>query len=246
MTETGLTRRNALTFALAGLASGSLMSAIRARAGSGAEPLTAPSQPMVLTRRLSRGLRDGMTIVVTRSWRVAFTQQARGIAVRGEQIEVSVEAPPQLAPLSEIEQSRPTSGIFPILLGPDGLIMAAGAASDADTVDAALAAARGVMAQHGLSSGSVAQHARYLADLQQAGSSLLEAWPADLFYPSPLPRRIVREVALPDGQTGEFELRWTASTQADSPLLREARREVLTRIGESERRSSEDWSLAPD
>lgn len=242
MTETGLTRRHALLFAMGGAALGSGVSVARALEG---ERIALPAEPMVLTRRLTRGLRDDAVIVVTRRWRITFARQARGIAVNGEQIEVTVEAPPQLAQLSAIEEARPTTGLFPILLGPDGAIMAAGDPGDARSVDAALLAAQRVMAQHGLSADSVAQHALYMAQLQQAGSSLLDEWPADLFYPSPSARRIVRQIALPDGGTGDFELRWQATPQAGSALLNEARREVLTRIGESERRSSEEWSLAP-
>ena len=82
-----------------------------------------------------------------------------------------------------------------------------------------------------------------MAQLQAAGSSFLDEMPGDLFYPSITPLREVRQVPLGEGMVGEFEIRWEASAKADTGLLENARREVITRIGESERRSSEDWLL---
>lgn len=242
MTETGLTRRHAFVFAMGGLLLGSAMLAPSAQAASGISP---PAGSMVLTRRLTRGLSGDAAIVVTRSWRITFSAQARGMAVSGEQISVTVEAPAMLAQLSKIEESRSTEGMFPILLAPDGRIVAAGEATSRTSFDAAVQVAQEMMAQQGFAQGSVSQHARFMAQLQQAGASLLDEWPADLFYPSTLPSQIVRQVELPDGGSGEFELRWEARTHPDNLLLHEARRVVITRIGSSVRQSSEDWTLVP-
>lgn len=119
MDTAGVTRRQACQFALGGLA----LSAAPAGALSA---LMAPTGPCVLTRRLKRGLRDTKFIAATRSWEVTFARQSRGMAVRGEQISVLVEAPERLAPLAKIEQERSTDEMFPILLAGDGLIVAAG------------------------------------------------------------------------------------------------------------------------
>jgi len=220
--------------------------------GSGAFPLqpllaqsvTLPNGACALTRRLSRGLRDGNAIVVTRTWRVTFAEQARGVAIGGEQMSVSVEAPPRLAPLAQIEEARSTEGIFPILLAPDGTIMAAGPGTSPSSVDAAIETAQSLLKASGYADGTVAQQGIYMAQLQKAGSSLLDEMPGDLFYPSTKPVHDVRQLALPDGTSGEFELTWQASVNEGTKLLETARREVITRIGSSERRSNEEWSLS--
>lgn len=198
-----------------------------------------------LTRRLSRGLRDGTAIIVTRSWNVSFARQARGFAITGEQSAVLVEAPEHLAPIAKIEEERSSEGMFPILLAPDGTIMAAGQSTSQASFNASVATAQDLLEQSGLAKGRVEQQGVYMAQLQKAGSSLLDELPGDLFFPSTAPFREVRKVALPDGGTGEFELRWVASVVEGTSRLDKAQREVITRIGSSERRSSEDWSLTP-
>ncbi len=237
-----LKRRHALVFAASGaVACSGLLPSLALALG----PVVLPTNPMVLRRRLSRGLRDGKAIVVTREWRVEFLPQSRGISISGQQIGVAVEAPPALARLSEIEQTRSTDSMFPILLSQEGIILAAGDTTGGGSVSAALKAAEDLMTQKGLSAKSAAEQRQFLAQLQKTGSSLLNEMPGDLFYPSTIPVRETREVALADGGVGEFEVRWSASALAQTQLLERARREVITRIGKNERRSSEDWTLSP-
>lgn len=242
MTGRSLTRRHALLFAMSGLAVGGGLHAIPA---FGAEVVAWPTQSLRLTRRLSRGLRDGKAIVVTRSWRIEFARQGKGAAVSGEQLSVLVDAPPKLAQLSQLEEQRSTLGLFPILLAPDGTIMAAGTGTTRQTMDAAIATAQEIFAEQGFSATNVAEQGQILAQMQRAGASLLDEMPGDLFYPATEPFRDIRRIALPDGGSGEFEVSWEASIYEDSLLLKTARREVVTRIGTSARRSSEDWSLTP-
>ncbi|MDJ0978506.1 MAG: hypothetical protein QNI87_08205 [Erythrobacter sp.] len=240
MIADGLTRRHAWLFTMGALACGAAPFPTSLLA---AQSVAWPSGTCTLTRRLSRGLRDGQAVVVTRSWRVTFAQQSRGVAVMGQQASVSVEAPPKLARLSQIERERSTHKMWPILLSPDGTIVAAGQLTTRASVNNAIKVAEAIFEEEGLSGDSAAQQARYLAQLQRAGSSLLDQLPGDLFCPSTTPFHDVRRVALPDGGYGEFEVNWRARAQEGSTLLDIARREVVTRIGESERRSSEDWSL---
>lgn len=202
-----------------------------------------PDTPMRLTRRLSRGLRDGAAIVVTRNWRVTFTPQARGIAINGEQTGVEVDAPPALKPLSEIEANRSTAGMFPILLSPTGTIVAAGEMTSQTSIDAGMREAAALFEQSNGSAQTKEEQIRVLAGLRQTGASLLDKMPGDLFYPSIMPLREVRSLDLPDGSKGEFEIGWEATHQTGSTLLKRARREVITRIGSSTRTSSEEWSL---
>ena len=242
MSDQGLSRRRTLLFARSAIATGALVPLGLAQA---ATKVTSPTFPMLLTRKLSRGLRDGNAVVVTRQWRVEFSQESRGVTITGEQTAVSVSAPPALAQLAQIEEERATDGMFPILLSSDGVIMAAGENTSQASIDAALKAAEEVMMARGLAQASAAEQRQVMAQLQAAGSSFLDEMPGDLFYPSTTPLREVRQVPLGEGMVGEFEVSWEASAEAETGLLENARREVITRIGESERRSSENWRLEP-
>ena len=68
--------------------------------------------------------------------------------------------------------------------------------------------------------------------------------PPDLFYPSTAPLKTVQAVDLPEGLTGEFELTYESQRAQDGEWMERAEREVVTRVGDSERRSSEVWAMA--
>ena len=242
MSDQGLSRRRALLFAMSAIAAGAGSQLSPARATS---KVTSPTSPMLLTRKLSRGLSDGEAVIVTRQWRLQFSQESRGVSISGEQTDVSVDAPPPLARIAQIEEQRSTADMFPILLSSEGVIMAAGENTSQASIDAALKAAEEVMMARGLAQASAAQQRQVMAQLQAAGSSFLDEMPGDLFYPSTTPVREVRRMPLGDGAFGEFEVSWEASAGADTGLLESATREVITRIGASERRSSENWRLEP-
>lgn len=240
MKALALTRRQASLAALRNVALFGLVAPSRLWAG---QTVQIPAGACLLTRRLVRGLRDNRSITVTRSWRIEFSRQSRGIAISGEQVSVSVNAPERLKAIAKIEEERSTQGLFPVLLAPDGTIMAAGQNTTEASVDTAIELAQQLLAAAISKASEPSQHAAYLSKLQVAGSSVLDEMPGDLFYPSTEPFREVRRIALPDGSSGSFEMRWQASAQDGSGLLKTARREVITRIGESARQSSEDWSL---
>ena len=239
MDAAGLSRRHATLLALGALVFG--RTALPARAAAESVPL--PGSDCLLSRKLVRGLRDGNAITVARNWRITFTRQSRGIAISGEQVSVTVEAPEKLAPITKIEKERSTAGLFPILLEPGGMIVAAGKNTTQSSFKAAVSAAEAMLAKLGGGKDAATTHARYLAELQLAGTSLLDVMPGDLFYPSTKSIRDVRRIALPDGGSGEFEVSWEAKAKPGSGLLETARREVITRIAASERRSSEEWAL---
>ena len=240
MKALALTRRRASIAALRSVALFGLVVPSRLWAG---QAVQIPAGACLLTRRLVRGLRDNRSITVTRSWRIEFSRQSRGIAISGEQVSVSVSAPERLKAIAKIEEERSTQSLFPILLAPDGTITAAGQNTAEASVDAAIELAQRLLAAAISEASEPSQHAAYLSRLQEAGSSVLDEMPGDLFYPSTEPFREVRRIVLPDGSSGSFEMRWQASAQSGSGLLKTARREVITRIGESARQSSEEWSL---
>ena len=234
------TRREALLVTMASLGTAFGFSILPTHAFAG---IFIPSHGMLLKRRLIRGLNDGNKIIVDRGWNVQFTRQSQGIAITGTQISVSVSAPKALASFVEIEKARSTQNMFPILLSPEGTIMAAGSFTSQESVAKALTTAEDFFIKRGLSAANAAQQIRAMEQLQQSSAKMLDEMPGDLFYPSTQPVRQARSVNLPNGAKGEFEVSWQASTQAGETLLKHARREVITRIGKSERVSSEEWWL---
>lgn len=212
-------------------------------------PLPLPDRPLRLTRVLTRGLGDGGSsgITVRRWWDVMFERQGRGIVVSGRQTGAVVDAPPRLAEFARIEQQRDASGMLPLMLSDHGsIITAAAAQSESDAVAAALRAAEGVIARQSTLPGDErARISYYLAEVHRAGSGLLEVLPGDLLFPSgpAVDRR--EAVALPDGLTGQFALRYAAEAQPDAPWLARAERRVVTSVGGFDRQAAETWTLGP-
>jgi len=231
-----LARRELLGAVFAGMGAFSLPAFARASV-----PL--PQGTMVLSRRIERPLMDGQKIVVTRKWLVSFANHPQGISITGRQIDVTVDAPIQLAALADIERSRSTDGMFPILLSPAGLIAAAGQ-QEAD-VDVARAArtAEAMIAKSGASEGQKLATAHVLSQLQMASGSLFDNLPPDLFFPSGKPSHNIRPVNLPDGSTGQFELNYDAQPCSSGGWLQQASRKIVTRLGNTTRYSLEMWSL---
>lgn len=235
------TRRTVLaTLAGAGLA-GAVMGRGAALAGAA---VALPGGPMLLERRLERGLGDRAAITVTRCWRIGFARQARGITVSGNQIMAEVEAPDHLAELARIERQRDDSAVFPVTLGDDGLIMlpAMPGAAQGDLARS-LAAAEALIARQPVPAETRARYLHYLALMHQAGAGLFERMPADLFYPTGVPVERREALMLADGTTGSFTLVWSAMRAPQAGWLAEGERIVITRIEGLERRSRERWRL---
>ncbi|MEM9500252.1 MAG: hypothetical protein AAF941_00270 [Pseudomonadota bacterium] len=236
----GITRRGALGSAMAVAVAGLAGQAVPAGA---ARPSIIPSQPMKLARRIERGMRGGAILTVERFWQVRFARQGDGIVITGEQISARVDAPQALAALAHIEESRSTTGMFPILLSGDGSILAAGDYIQGSDLDAAVGQAETMIAKRAVPQDAKAQLLYYLSQLQRSSTTLLDRMPPDLFFPISPPSRAVRPVSLPDGLMGEFEVTYEARPAPGCDWLDRAVRRVITRIGNSERRSSEVWLL---
>ena len=236
-------RREALgTMMLVGSAFACGQVTVPARA---AAPLAIPDGTQRLTRRIERSMRADATLAVERGWHIAFARSGRGIAITGQQVEALVEAPESLAPLAEIEQSRVTDDMWPIMLSDDGRVVAAGSGVREADFAAALDEAERMIGEMDMSASAQEMARQNLAQLYRAGSSLLERLPHDLFYPSLGPQREVRRLDLSGGMTGEFEITYEATPVAESGWLERAERQVVTRVGGSERRARETWTLAP-
>ena len=236
-----VTRRSVLGGAIAGAFVGVGMPTAPLLA---AQPVRIPDRPMRLTRRLERGMRGGTVLVVEREWLVTFAGQGSGFAITGDQTSAIVDAPRELAPLAQIERTRSTANMFPILLQPNGKIAAAGQYTKASDLGAAVEKAEAIVSERAIPGDAKAVQMQYLAQLQRASSSLLKHMPADLFYPATNSSQTRRPVSLPDGLVGEFEVTYEAHRAPNEQWLGRAERQVVTRIGTSERRSREVWTMA--
>jgi len=67
--------------------------------------------------------------------------------------------------------------------------------------------------------------------------------PPDLFFPTNTQFEDSRNIPLPDGTMGEFELIYRARHASKGPWLETAERHVRTRIGEGMRHSYEVWTM---
>lgn len=206
-------------------------------------PIGLPETPQRLTRRTEHSLGDGNWIKVQRNWQLIFTRQGHGISVTGEQISANVDAPPSLAPIAAIEESRSTASMWPILLNESGLIVAAGKGVDEEDMAAAVALAERMIAARPIPQAEIDAHRQHLAEMQKAGSSLLDVLPDDLFFPTVGPMHAVRQIALPDGMTGEFEFSYFARAVPERGWLDQAERTIITRLAGTERIAREYWQL---
>jgi hypothetical protein len=219
-----------------------------AQVGAAAPPrhqhFTPPREPLVLTRTLVRGLRDGHQIVVRRSYAVEFVTLDDGYRVNGQLLETTVEAPPRLAALAEIERKRPDEGTFPIELDRDGRIRSGPHRTPADSpvAEAALTRTRAMIATSGLAGADQREADRQLGQLAAAAGAGGQ-WPADLFTGASGERQERRAIALPDGEQGEVTVSIRAEGPIEGGLSSSMVRTVTTVMAGSTRVSSEAWNI---
>lgn len=209
------------------------------------QPFAPPATPMLYTRRLERGLVGGASLTVTRSFAVRFVREADGFRVEGEQVEVAVEAPPQLDALARLERERVETALFPLQLDSAGSIRQGADAIESAQLDAAVreAAAQIERGQH--TTDERAELRAFVETVHRSSTALLTELPRDLFAPGDAPREERRVLDLPGGITGLVRMTFAASRDLATGLMREARREVVTEIADDRRRTVESWSLAP-
>lgn len=236
-------RRQLLRFA----AAAALMPAFMSRS-AGAAPtarFAPPPGPMRYTRELRRELGVNAALTVSRSFAVRFVPLAGGYRVEGEQVEVRVDAPEELAQFAALERQRREIGLFPLLLDGAGLIHGAEVPVDTAQLDIAVRQAIARFAHAGASPDELAEHQRFVSALHQGAAAILTALPKDLFAPGDPDRTTRQNVALPDGAAGEVTVRFTAQADPGTGLMERAMREVLTELSGERRRTVEDWNLAP-
>lgn len=203
-----------------------------------------PSAPMLLTRTLRRSLSDGREVISRRRYELHFLRDGDGFRVEGRLIDSSVEAPPVLHALAEIERTRPDSGLFPMRLDATGLIIPEASAPSAE---ARRQAASQAAAQIRGSAMSSAQKETALGSLGQfAAQGAQTPVPLDLFRPAPGRHVESREVAMPDGGQGLITIEIDATPSTRGPLLATLDHTITTALGTDRRVVTEQWALLPE
>lgn len=203
-----------------------------------------PPSPMRFWRCLERSLRDGEKICVIRNWQVEFRALGRGIAIFGVQLDASVDAPPSLAALAEIEENRSTDAMWPIILTEEGKMIGEQSSLQADDLAAAMETARQLISDSPIPSSQKQARIAHLNAMNQAGTLALEKMPEDLFFPSGGLQHAREELDLPGGLKGEYEFSYEAHSSTQGDWLHRASRQVITRIGEINAYAKEKWSLS--
>lgn len=211
-----------------------------AESGPYISPFIAPAAPMVLTRVLRRPLADGQEVVSVRSYLLQFLPEAGRIRVDGSLLAVTVEAPPTLAPLAEMERRRSDDGIFPMWLDANGMLLP-GAATRLPEPGRQQAVDRTANWLGGFPL-SPAEEVQAMASVTTLGSSAAgrTPWPEDLFRPTAKSRREVRALSFAHGE-GEVTVE-SETTVADGLLVSYARSTVTEFAGER-RVVTEEWLL---
>lgn len=205
-----------------------------------------PSGPLRYTRKLRCELADGTAIEAERFFAVRFVRDNAGYRIVGEEGALPrVSGPAPLEPLLKLERERREIGLFPLRLDHAGLIVTEPAEAGSPQLARAIDEALRLVHASDLDAGQRSAAAAFLQAGEQAAASLVTKPPADLFFPSTPIFEDHRNVALPDGGAGSISLRFTASADPASGLMQQAKREVVTRLGQSERRTVENWSIAP-
>lgn len=200
---------------------------------------------MDFTRRLRRELPGGAAIDVLRSFRIRFSRMTGGFRVDGEQLGAHVDAPTSLASLARLEQERVETGLFPMLLDASGIIVAGPSGRIPSDMSEAVTEALGMIAQSRLSSAGQASAREFVLGLQLVASHITSLVPPQLFIGLQQAYADTRDLPLPDGQRGSVSVQFTHSPDPISGLLDHAERVVITRVGGAERRTLEEWRMAP-
>lgn len=241
-----MNRRQTLLGCLALLPAGVLLPAT-VPLSAGAPPVFRPQAGSYrLARRVSRQLGAGATLMVERAWTIELTSQEGGFLVAGRQAGVTVDAPPSLAFLAQLEQDRIEEGMFPIMLDQTGVMAFAPAGQADEVVAQAVDQVRQLLTvDRARDTAGKEQGNRFLDTLQQAGQAALAAWPPTLFAPGTQDHTDERTVDLPDGTLGVVRVRTVALSDPRTGLLERFERQVETRFGGDRRVGVEAFFLSP-
>lgn len=201
-----------------------------------------PERPLRLRRELERGLGGGASLLVTREWECRFSALESGARIEARQLAVTVDAPPPLASLAEIERKREVTGLFPMTLDSNGVIV--GWPEGDASIQHAVERASRLIEERAREQNASQDVRRQLAEIGRTAASLVSQVPRDLFFPQAGKRSESRALDLPGGAEGSYEVSVSVSAEPASGLLRQSERRIVTRIGDSARVSRETWAIA--
>lgn len=187
-------RKAILAAGAAALLPGLVLGASAPPPAARARAFVAPPGPLILTRTVQRGLPDGKEIVSTRRYELRIVPDGKGFRVDGHLLDVTLDAPPSLAALADIERRRKDDGLFPFYLDARGFIASRATARDETATQRADQSAR-----RSIDIGPMPEPDRRLSEtfvgrlLAREGGAGGQ-WPVDLFRPVPGRRSETRAV----------------------------------------------------
>lgn len=202
-----------------------------------------PVEQLMLSRTVIRELSDGKQIKVTRRYAVHFAAVESGFLLDGKLVDVSVDVPPLLGGLAEIERRRDETGMFPVRIDSSGTILAGqeGGQVDRRVRDEMTARASVVLAETGMLKENLQLGTRFVAQAMQAPPR--SSWPFDLLLIQPGEHRQSRVVSLASGEEGRIEVVTRVDTLLPCGLPRTIERTVVTILAGSRRVSREIWAF---
>ncbi len=228
--------------ALAPLAGAAIIDPVAAESTTGFAP---PNTPMMLSRTVIRELSDGKQIVVKRSFRIQFVNSGSGYTLNGAPIGVTVDVPPVLERMADLERQRSEPGPFPLVLDNRGIIHdpAGSEVPDQQARDRARAVGSSLLQAAPIAQQTKVETIQFLDKMVSDPRSA--PWPVDLFSAKDAERHLHRSVALADGSQGEVDvvLRVGKWLPCGMPALFE--RVITTDLAGTRRVSREVWSLEP-
>ena len=207
--------------------------------------LVYPSTPMRFTHRLEKSLRNGETIMAERAWKIEFKPHGRGVQIRGVQVSALIAGPEKLERMKVFERERSTASMWPITLSEQGRMVDSGDFKSAEDVRRTMEIAIEMLEERGDSPEQMEVHRRNLATIAMASEKLTDLFPEDLFYPSGQELRSNSPLDVSEDQVGTYELIYTSEIASDGPWLKTAMRNIVTKIGDNEQWSRDDWTMGP-
>ena len=226
----------AVALALAAMAGGAPAEA------QSAQPFSPPQSGLLLSRTLVRSLPDGKTITTRRSYEVRFTRVGAGFRVDGELLDVSVDAPPSLLALADLERRRPDNGLFPIQLDASGMIASAREPLASPAIDRAAALVSQRIGGSGLAALDMAQAQAFVARLRSGAAR--NQWPDDVFRPAIGKRSEARKIVLPGGDEGQVVIEIEGQGAGPGGQVAAVDRVVTTELAGDQRTTRERWQIS--
>jgi hypothetical protein len=204
-----------------------------------------PIEQMILSRTVIRELSDGKQIKVTRRYAVQFAAAGSGFLLDGKLVDVSVDVPPLLGGLAEIERKRDETGMFPVRIDSSGTILAGQNDGQVDRRlrDEMTTRASVVLAETGMPKENLQLGTQFVSQTMQTPPR--STWPVDLLRIQPGEHRQSRVVALASGEEGRIEVVTRVDSLLPCGLPRSIERTVITVLAGTRRVSREIWAFQP-